>query len=285
MKHPCILVLAAIQCIELVKAGCPLWHSKNTTGEHCLCCDSLNGLVKYEKDYIEIQDGHCITWNDETHTTDISLCLLTCLLNYDVCGKYGSYRTSTNVSGPELNQMICGGYNRQGSYCKQCIDGYGPAVFSDSLICASCSKLKYLWILNLSMQLIIVTLMYLVVIILQVNATSSPLNNIITYCQLFVNGLKYGSGLHRRFLCFLGKDVTNFLIAVVGIWNLDFFRVYTPPMCVSQSLKTISILLFDYIIAVYPFILTVVVLLCIELHDRNFKVIKSIAKDHKYFAL
>ena len=70
MKHPCILVLAAIQCIELVKAGCPLWRSKNTTGEHCLCCDSLNGLVKCEKDYIEIQDGHCITWNDETHTTE-----------------------------------------------------------------------------------------------------------------------------------------------------------------------------------------------------------------------
>ena len=272
LKNPYILVFAIIQ---LVKAGtqCPLWHLKYKTSEHCVCCDSLNGLVKFDKDYIKIQDGHCITWNDETNATEVSLCLLTRLLNYDVCGKYGSYRIPTNISGSELNRMICGGYNRQGPYCKECIDGHGPAVFSDSLICASCSERKHLWILNLSVQLLTVTLMYLIVIVLQINATSSPLNNIITYCQLFINGLKYGSGLHRRFLCFVGKDVTDFLIAIFGIWNLDFLRVYTPPMCVSQSLKTINILLFDYIIALYPFVLTAVIFLCIKLHDRNFKII------------
>ena len=273
LKSPYILVLAIT--IQLVKADnhCPLWHSENKTSEHCVCCDSLDGLVKCDKDHIRIQDGHCITWNDESHTTEVSLCLLTRLLNYDVCGKYGSYQIPTNVTGPELNQKVCGGYNRQGPYCEQCIEGHGPAVFSDSLICASCLERKHLWILNLLMQLITVTLMYLLVIVLQINATSSPLNSIITYCQLFINGLKYGSGLHRRFLCFVGKDVTNFLIAVDGIWNFDFLRVYTPPMCVSESLNTINILLFDYIIALYPFVLTAVIFLCIKLHDRNFKVI------------
>ena len=272
LKSSYILVLGIVQ---LVKGGsqCPLWHSENKTSEHCVCCDSLNGLVKCTKDYIKIPDGHCITWNHDTHTPEVSLCLLTRLLNYDLCGKYGSYRIPVNISGSELNQMICGGYNRQGPYCKECVDGHGPSVFSDSLICANCSERKYLWILNLSMQLLTVTLMYLIVIVLQINATSSPLNNIITYCQLFINGLKYGSGLHRRFLCFVGKDATNFLIAVFGIWNLDFLRVYTQPMCVSPSLKTINILLFDYIIALYPFFLTAVVFFCIKLHDRNFKLI------------
>ncbi len=272
LKNPYILVLALLQ---LVRAGtqCPLWHLQSKTSGHCVRCDSLNGLVKFDKDYIKIPDGHCITWNHETHTTEVSLCLLTRLLNYDVCGKYGSYQILTNVSGSELNRMICGGYNRQGAYCGECVDGHGPAVFSDSLICASCSERPHLWLLNLSMQLLTVTLMYLIVIVLQINATSSPLNNIITYCQLFINGLKYGSGLHRRFLCFVGKDVTNFLIAVYGIWNLDFLRVYTPPMCVVRSIKTINILLFDYIIAFYPFVLTAVVFLCIKLHDRNVRLI------------
>ena len=72
---------------------------------------------------------------------------------------------------------------------------------------------------------------------------------------------------------FFGKDVTNFIVAMYGVWNLDFFRVYTPLLCVSQSFRTINILLFEYIIALYPFILTVFVLVCIELYDRNFKLI------------
>ena len=36
---------------------------------------------------------------------------------------------------------------------------------------------------------------------------------------------------------------------------------------------TINILLFGYIIALYPFVLTAVVFLCIKLHDRNFRLI------------
>ena len=89
---------------------CLLWHIKSEISECCVHCDSLNGLVKFDKDYIKIQDGHCIMWNHNTHTTEVSLRLLTCLL---MCGKYDSYRIPTNVSGSKLNQMICtcGGYN------------------------------------------------------------------------------------------------------------------------------------------------------------------------------
>ena len=277
-SYICILrYFVSFSCILSASSEsvCPLWHSVNTNidNDQCVCCDSLKGVVKCEKGYVKIQDGHCMTWNNDTNSIEVSLCLQTHQPHYNVCGTYGSYRIPNNISSHELNSMVCGSYNRQGSHCSQCTDGCGPAIFTDSVSCASCSKRKYLWILNLSMQLTTVTLMYLIVIILQIKGASSPLNVIITYSQLFINGLKYGSGLHRRLLCFIGKDLTKFIIAIFGIWNLDFFHVYIPPLCVSQSLTTISILLFDYIIALYPFLLTGIVLICVKLHDKNFKII------------
>lgn len=94
-----------------------------------------------------------------------------------------------NISGPELNYVTCKVYNRKGSHCRPCIDGYGPAAFSDGITCADCSKHSRFWILNLLFQLTMVTLMYIIVILFQI----SPLNLIITYSQLFVNAMKGGN--------------------------------------------------------------------------------------------
>lgn len=270
----CIQLLV-LSCIPLAtsESRCPLWHSKNNNTDHCVCCDSLKGIVKCETDFLKIQDGHCITWNNDTNSIEVSLCLQARQLHYNVCGSNGFYKIPTTISGNELNSMVCGSYHRQGSHCSQCTEGYGPAIFTNSVSCASCFDRKYLWILNLLMQLTILTLIYLIVIILQIEGASSPLNVIITYGQLFINGLKYGSGSHRRLLCYVGKDLTKFIVALYGVWNLDFFHVYIPPLCVSQSLTTINILLFDYIIALYPFLLTGFVIVCIKLYDRNYKII------------
>lgn len=253
-------------------SDCPLWHSKNISNQ-CECCDSLNGLVKCSKGYVEIQDGHCMTWNNESQSVEVSLCLQTRHHSYKVCRKNGSYDIPTNINGAQLNNFSCGGYHRCGLHCSHCADGYGPALFSDTVFCTSCSNTKWLWILNLLLQLTMVTLLYLGVIVLQIDGTSSPMNVMMTYSQMFINGLNYGSRLQRRLLCYLGQDVTNFIIAVFGAWNLDFFHTYIPPMCVSESFSSANILLFDYIIALYPFVLTAFVLVCIELYDRKFKIV------------
>ena len=97
------------------------------------------------------------------------------------------YDIPDNITGPELNDVIYKTYNRQGTQCRQCIDGYGPAPFSDGVTCADFSKYKHLWVLHLFFQLMMVTLMYLAVIVLQVKGNSSTFNIMISYCQLGVN--------------------------------------------------------------------------------------------------
>lgn len=147
-----------------------------------------------------------------------------CLLSRrtsDACQHHNVVSThlviATNISGPELNYVTCRVYNRRGSHCKQYIDGYGPAAFSDGVTCADCSKHRHFWILNVTFQLIMVTLMYILVIFFQIKGTSSPLNVIITYSQLCINAIKDSNGLHLRLNCFLNHAVSIFVLSLIGI--------------------------------------------------------------------
>ena len=72
--------------------------------------------------------------------------------------------------------------------------------------------------------------------------------------------------------CFLGPTFTTVVMIIIGVTNLDFFRFVLPPMCISTLIKSIDVHLLDYIIAFYPFALTLVIYICIELHDRNYRI-------------
>ena len=54
-------------------------------------------------------------------------------------------------------------------------------------------------------------------------------------------------GFHARLVCFTGQKLASLILALLGVWNLDFLHFVIPPLCVSTSLKLINILLFDYI--------------------------------------
>ena len=64
------------------------------------------------------------------------------------------------------------------------------------------------------------------------------------------------------------------MLTLYGILNLDFFQYdILPPYCVSTKLKPINIAFLDYISAFYPILLIFLTWLCVELHDRNFRLL------------
>ena len=54
-----------------------------------------------------------------------------------------------NVS--ELNDFMCGHFNREGQLCGDCKKGYGPALFTN-YECAKCSTKNYGWALYLLLE-------------------------------------------------------------------------------------------------------------------------------------
>ena len=248
------------------KSDCQLWHFLKNG-----CCYSgvwNHGVVHCDKQFVSVKQGTCMTWNNATGSAEVHHCLFL-QRSDDTCVMHDVYRIPTTVIGEKLNHFICSDYNRQGGYCSQCIDGYGPAMFSDDAICADCSKHRYLWILNLMFQLFMVTTLCLLLMLFQIKGTSSPLNVIIMYAQLITMGLKVDRSLHIRLSCYVGHTFTRVIVTSLGVFNLDFFHTIIPPLCVSPSFKSINILLFDYLIASYPLFLTMLIYLCIQVYDRQ----------------
>ena len=276
----CVLMTDLVVAIS--QYNCQLWHVYSKDKESCECCSSVDGLIICESSYVYVVRSHCLTWNNATHDVEISRCLYI-HQNTNLCDKYNMYSISSDITGFELNNVTCKPYNRQGAQCQHCIDGYGPAAFSDGVTCADCSRHKYLWLLNLLFQLMMVTLLYLVVILFQIKGASSPFNIIITNGQLGINAIMVGSGFHARIICFTNKWFTKMALTLVGALNLDFFRFLVPPLCISPSLKSINILVFDYIIAVYHIIVTAVIYVGIELYDRNCWIIVHLSAPLRLF--
>ena len=254
---------------NLQDSECPLWHVKRMNT--CKC--ALQFVFCHGTDSLTVRLGHCLTWDDVTEKAVLQRCPLSHKMSCPKYGNFAAIKIPTNISGAVLNNITCKIYNRQGTLCEYCRSGYGPAAFSDGFTCADCSEHRHLWILNLLFQLSMVTVMYLFVVLFQIKGTSSPLNVIITYSQLCICPISVSTGMRVRMSCFLGPTFSTVAMTIIGVTNLDFFRFVLPPMCISKSLKSIDIHLLDYIIAFYPILLTFIIYLCVELHDRNFGIV------------
>ena len=247
-------------------SDCLLWHFLKNG--HCYCGVWNHGVVHCDTQFIYIEQGACMTWDNATGSAEVHHCLFL-QRSDDTCAMHDVYRIPTTATGEKLNHLSCGDYNRQGSYCSLCIDGYGPALFSDDASCADCSQHRHLWIINLMFQLFMVTILCLLLILFQIKGSSSPFNVIIMYAQLVTMGLKVDQKLHTRLSCYIGHTFTSVIVTSLGVFNLDFFHTLIPPLYVSLSSKSINILLFDYVIASYPLFLTMLIYLCIEVYDRQ----------------
>ena len=85
----------------------------------------------------------------------------------------------------EHSNLTCGPYNREGLLCSKCKPGYGPAVYSFSLICAECSDNGVGWALYLFLVLVPITVFYIIVIIFNIRATAPPFTAFVMMCQVF----------------------------------------------------------------------------------------------------
>ena len=126
-----------------------------------------------------------------------------------------------------LNEFICGLLNREGTLCGKCKSGYGIALYSYTLECSKCWGRGYGWVLYYFLELFPITLMYFLVVIFHIRATSSPLSTLVFMSQIVV----YTVHLSVPFHMYIENEVTGFLyvalkvlLVLCGIWSLDFFR-------------------------------------------------------------
>ena len=153
----------------------------------------------------------------------------------------GYIRLPDNIS--ELNDYMCGPMNRKGLLCKDCIDGFGPSVTSLGYKCSNCTEAWYGIPLYLAVELIPITLFYLIILIFKVNLISPPMVLFILLNQLIMYELIFERTVKLRMLLSQGMHSNGPLLRSLfffcGIWSLNFIHSIAPPFCISSKLQLI----------------------------------------------
>jgi hypothetical protein len=234
-------------------------------------CQSF-GSVKCTDEAVLLKFGYCAT--ETEGDVYIAECHYFQLEGHNVT-ESGYIRLPDNIL--ELNDYMCGAMNRKGLLCKDCIDGFGPSVTSLGYKCSNCADAWYGIPLYLAVELIPITLFYLIILIFKVNLISPPMSLFILWNQLIMYELMFArTGKLRMFLSqgmHSNGPLLRSLFFFCGIWSLNFIRSIVPPFCVSSKLQLRHVEFFGYVPVIYLFLLILMTWICIELHGRNFKVL------------
>ena len=172
--------------------------------------------------------------------------------------------------------------NREGQLCGRCREGFAPPVYSYDWRCVRCSHDNFFT--NLVRYCVVgflpLTIFFVIVINLHINATSPSMNAFLLACQVLTSPMQVRivSSAISDSGHFWARWPVSILESLHGFWNLDFFRTLYPRFCLYPSMSTLQALALDYIIAMYPLLLTVITYTLVELHNRNCKVIVCLWK-------
>ena len=257
--------------LEINIQPCPPGFVYNETEKSCTCGRGFRGLVqcKSEKFRSYVMIGGCISL-DENHKFPIAThCPFTA--GYQESMKYIKLPRSIY----ELNDSFCGKINRRGRLCSKCKAGYGVAVYSPSFKCVKCKESYTNWLRYFAMELVPLTIFFLIVFIFHISITSAATNAFIFFSQVI--SLPFGVLLITTSLNLWLKGsrlailLSGIVIFPYSIWSLDFSSISGPDFCLSHSISVAHILALQYISAVYPLVLSMLAFIIIELHARNFR--------------
>ena len=214
-----------------------------------------------------ISHCNCVTFDETTGLTSAGNCIYTC----DI----GKRKDSNNLyhilpnNTMELENDLCGPFNRTGTLCGKCQDGLYPLVYSLNMNCVECPNGKSNWWKFVLAAFIPLTVFFFIVLFFNINVTSSHFLGFIWYAQ----GIAV-TPLARALLATIRRNhnlvtAARWVLAMYGIWTLDFPRSFDLGICLGTD--TLQTLALELAIGVYPLLLMVITYFLIHLYDRKFQ--------------
>ena len=270
----CILIATVSTMSDASDYSCPPWQVKTPNGT-CIC-DSYNlydiVLCSDNPYELHLQECYCLTFG---HELVVGPCRYTCSRM-----GYFSYFNITVNSTALINDAMCGVFNRQGQMCGSCKPGYAPPVYSYSLSCVNCTTSN--WGKYTAVSLLPLTAFFVFVITFRISAFSPKLHGLILFSQILT------SRCYLQYLTFklpnngdftpTQRYLTQAVISVMGVWNLDFCRLVYSPFCLHPHTNTLQVMALDYLIAVYPLLLIGLSYLLVLLYDHNVGLVVCLCK-------
>ena len=162
-------------------SSCPTFFYYSNTSHHCECGVSVGVHCNQQERKAEVDLYTCVTTAEQEGQYYVGGCPFA-----HTAMNHTNRMLSELPSDPDqLNDVMCGPYNRRGLLCGQCISGYGPAVNQFNLKCANCSHIPTVLAVGLYLlvELFPSTLFVICVIIFHINITAGPLLGYVLFCQ------------------------------------------------------------------------------------------------------
>ena len=280
----CILLSSAVVG---GRADCPTWFMDdgNSTVKCTKCGPSLNGAISCDSHskLIRTRIGWCMTAmeNDlgsgNNRSSDIQA---NWTLVAGRCPYFHPYNTTEGVyfkvpSDPaEVDYSMCSYYHRQGLLCGQCLEGFGPAVYSFDLHCSNCSDLHTATAVSLYilLEVVPITIFFFVLVIFRLNIMFGPMFGYIIFCQYYVVAIRSYKITYDSLLAFLPSPLvtlTRISTTISAVWNLLFFRFVIPPFCISSNITGIHVHMLGFVTALIPICLVFLTYAGLELNVKK----------------
>ena len=226
---------------------------------------------------------NCVTFDCARNLTLVGNCLHTCGNRVNTSSGHAFY--SPLPLSFRGTSKVCRDMNRTGALCGRCKSGYYPLAYSFDMNCVQCPNARWNWLWYVMAAYLPLTLFYFVVLLLQVNVSSSYLHAIVTHCQVIslpvmLRVILKDIAVNTNRSYVTGAKV---LFSIFGIWNLDFFRPFYSNLCLGIGI--LPTLALDYLIAVYPLFLVVVSYILIKLYDSKVRVVVVLWRPFKMLSL
>ena len=253
-------------------ALCPPWSYFCHRDKACKCPREGYNILKCNSSLaLYVLSCNCVTYNSQQNWIEFGHCEFTCVQFHKKKGLHQHLIYNVlphNIS--RWNHYMCGRDKRSGSLCGKCAKNYYPRAYSFDSSCIKCEGGKSNWWKFLLLAFLPLTIFYVVILLFEVNIHSTQLLGFVLFSQYFslppFGRLVYLYALKKTHVL----AVLKLLGLFYGIWNLDFFRIYNPGICLK--IGTLATLSLDLIIAVFPLLLMAFTFALINLYKRNFKV-------------
>ena len=222
---------------------------------------------------VEIEFSYCATFSGQEGVFYAGQC------PYSYKPKHSNPFYSPLPSDPDLlNETMCGPYNRKGLLCGECIDGYGPGVYTLDRKCVDCSKfsMSSAICLYLLVEFVPVLLFFLCVTVFRLDLTSGPMLGYVMVCQIM--SYVFEALPVIAYETFYSSLPIRICIFIAEFWNLNFCKTVIPPFCISDKLTELHVMFLNSVGAIYPLLIAIISLILIDLHSRQYRVIVILFK-------
>ena len=230
MYSPSVLYCCSIIAMHVLPTlasdyRCPTWFIYSNATEQCVCGFSCGYLhCDQQTMKAELKIGYCVTYSGHGEVFYGGVCPLWYKVNNT------NRLLSELPSDPDLlEEAMCGSYNRKGFQCSECIDGYGPGVYSLDRTCVDCSKLSIGSAICLYLLVVFVpiTLFFIVVVVFRINITSGPMLGYVIFSQGFAVAIEHYLYIYQYILFHASPSLRPFvqvLVTIAEALNLRFLR-------------------------------------------------------------